>query len=260
VRTQMVQAGALGDPYGSGTRTTWWVRGVGPVRFVFQHTGGSSAPVTSADLLSTSLKPAANLPDENYFPLQVGLKGRYRWTNSRYMRAPEVESFTIAAVANRSARITFKSVSGRMRVAGQYGFTTRLDGVTNIFGASSAASLVRFPALGHHRHFFTPYDLMTFGFNPLIPAYPQAGDRWHSGNRTDFTISGVTGSTRIVGVRTVRVPGGRFKALELRSDLSQKGDRFGSGVRTTWLAPGRGLVKLEFRHRDGSIDLVQLIK
>ena len=260
VRTQIAQAGALGDPYGSGIRTTWWVRGVGPVRVLFEHAGGSSAPVTSAELLSTNLTPAANLPDANDFPLTLGLKGTYRWTNNRYMRKPEIEQVSVAAVANRSARMTVKSVSGEMKVAGQYGFTARLDGVTTLFGSSAAASLVKWPALGHRRHFFTPLDLLTYGFNPIIPAYPQTGDSWHSGNPSDFRVFGVTGSTQVVGVRSVRVPAGRFEALELRSRLTQRGSRFGSGVRTVWLAPGRGLVKLVFDHRDGSVSTVELIK
>jgi hypothetical protein len=259
VRTNIVQAGALGDPYGSGIRTVWWVRGVGPVRILFQHAGGSSAPITNAYLQSTNLKPSPNLPDQNYFPLKLGTKGTYRWTNSRYLRHPEIEKMSIDAVANRSARITVKSVSGPLQVVGQYGFTARLDGVTNIFGASSAASLVKFPRLTHGRHFFTPLDLLTFGFNPVIPAYPRAGNRWHSGNLTDLRVFGVTGSTRIIGVRTVRVRAGRFSALELRSTLTQKGSRYGSGVRTVWLAPNRGLVKLTFRHRDGSVTQVELV-
>jgi hypothetical protein len=260
VRSQIVQAGALGDPYGSGIRTVWWVRGVGPVRVVFDHSGGSSAPVTQAELLSTNLKPAPNLPDQNWFPLTLGLQGTYRWTNSRWMRKPEIERMIVSAVANRSARITVKSVSGPIRAVGQYGFTARLDGIVNLWGSSSAASLVHFPRLGHGRHFFTPLDLMVYGFNPLLPAYAQAGDRWTSGNATDFHVYGVRGNTRIIGIRTVTVPAGSFRALELRSVLTQKGSRFGSGVRTMWLAPGRGLVKLVFRHRDGSVSLVQLIR
>ncbi len=260
VRSRIVQAGALGDPYGSGIRTVWWVRGVGPVRVVFDHSGGGAAPVTEAELLSTNLKPAPNLPDQNWFPLTLGLQGTYRWTNSRWMRRPEIERVRVAAVANRSAQIAVKSVSGPMRAVGQYGFTVRLDGVINLWGSSSAASLVRFPRLGRGRHFFTPLDLLVYGFNPLIPAYAQAGDRWTSGNPTDFRAYGVRGSTTIVGIRTVRVPAGTFRALELRSVLSQRGSRFGSGVRTVWLAPGRGLVKLVFRHRDGSVSLVQLIR
>jgi hypothetical protein len=43
----------------------------------------------------------------------------------------------------------------------------------------------------------------------------------------------------------------------VRSRLRQKGFRFGSGTRTSWFAPGRGLVKLVFRHDDGSVSRVE---
>jgi hypothetical protein len=58
----------------------------------------------------------------------------------------------------------------------------------------------------------------------------------------------------------VRVPAGTFQALELQSTLTQRGFPFGSGVRTMWFAAGRGLVKLVFKHRDGSTSVVQLLK
>ena len=45
----------------------------------------------------------------------------------------------------------------------------------------------------------------------------------------------------------------------MRSVLKQQGFPFGSGTRTTWFAPGRGLVKLVFKHGDGSVSTVQLI-
>ena len=101
---------------------------------------------------------------------------------------------------------------------------------------------------------------MVYGFGPVLPAYAVPGARWHSGNAYDFQISGVTGTTRIVGVGAVRVPAGRFRALEVRSTLTQKGFRYGSGVRTMWFVAGRGLVKLTFAHRDGSTDTIVLIK
>jgi hypothetical protein len=56
------------------------------------------------------------------------------------------------------------------------------------------------------------------------------------------------------------VPAGTFRALAISSTLTQRGYRWGSGTRTEWFAPGRGLVKLVFKHRDGSVSLVQLIK
>jgi hypothetical protein len=260
VRSTITQAGALGDPYGSGIRTTWWVYGVGPVRVVFDHAGGSSAPVTVANLLATSLKPLPTRSDQNYFPLRIGLKGTYKWTNSKHLPQPEIEKASVGAAVNRTARIDVKSVSGPIKAVGQYVFSTGLDGVTSVSAATSAASLVKFPSLGHRRHFFTPLDLMLYGFNPLLPAYPVARASWHSGNAVDFHVYGVTGSTSIVGLRRVHVPAGTFNALELRSVLTQRGHRYGSGVRTMWFAANRGLVKLVFKHRDGSTSVVTLLK
>lgn len=71
---------------------------------------------------------------------------------------------------------------------------------------------------------------------------------------------GVKGTSRIVGVRKVRVPAGTFSALEVRSVLTQAGHPFGSGVRTMWFSPNRGLVKLVFDHHDGGVSTVQLLK
>jgi hypothetical protein len=260
VRSQITQAGALGDPYGSGTRTTWWVDGVGPVLIRFQHAGGSSAPETEVTLQKTNLNPQFPPPDQNYFPMGKGIKGTYKWTNKKHLPQPEIEKMSVDAVANRSERLSFKSVSGPIRAAGVYGFSTRLDGVTQLFGSSSGATIAKLPKLGHGRHFFTPYDMVTFGFNPLLPAYPIVGSTWKSGNLRDLQIFGVTGTTTVVGVRTVTVPAGTFKALELRSTLTQVGYRFGSGVRTMWFAPARGLVKLVFQHRDGSTSVISLIR
>jgi hypothetical protein len=257
VRSNIALAGTPGDDYGSGIRTTWWVHGVGPVKVVFDHVDGS---VTNVSLVSTDLHPAASLPDQDYFPLRLGLKGTYQWTNPKHLKQPEIETISVAAVASRSARIAVNSLSGPIRAVGQYGFSLRLDGLRNIWGSSSAATLVKFPRLGHGRHFFTPVDLMTFGFNPILPAYATAGSTWRSGNARDSQVYGVTGTSRVIGVRSVRVPAGRFSALEVRSVLTQRGFRFGSGVRTSWFAAGRGLVKMVFQHRDGSTSVVQLLK
>ena len=64
----------------------------------------------------------------------------------------------------------------------------------------------------------------------------------------------------MLGVSSVKVPAGTFQALVVKSVLQQPGFRFGSGTRTSWFAPGRGLVKLEFRHADGSVSLVELLR
>lgn len=257
VRSEIALAGTPGDDFGSGVRTTWWAYGIGPVKVTFDHVDGST---TSAELQSTNLKPVAPPPDTDYFPLNVGLKNTYRWTNARHLRKPEVETVSIAAASNRSARFDVKSLSGPIRAAASYLFSMRLDGLRNTWASTSGATLLKLPRLGHGRHFFTPLDLMTFGFNPVLPAYPVIGTRWTSGNARDMEVFGVRGSTKVIGVRTVHVPAGTFRALLVKSTLKQKGFRYGSGERSMWFAPRRGLVKLVFKHRDGSTSLVQLIR
>jgi hypothetical protein len=261
VRTTITQAGALGDPFGSGTRTTWWVYGVGPVKIEFQHAGGAAAPVTAAVLQSTNQTAAAPPPDVDWFPLTKGRTLRYRWTNTKHLRTPEVQTFTVDAVVNGTARLTAKDVSGPIKVAGTYGFSKRLDGVTNLWGTTKSATRLTFPPLGNDVHIRTPFDLMTFGFNPLLTAYPTPGQTW-SADRSghDFATYGVTGTTQVVGMQTVTVPAGTFKALALRTTMSQPGYPYGSGTRTSWFAAGKGLVKLQFAHGDKSVSVVELLK
>ena len=268
VRSEITQAGALGDPYGSGIRTVWWVYGVGPVKIVFEHGGGVDAPVTTVVLHSTNQTPKPGPGDRNYFPLKKGLKGTFRWQNDRHLEKPAVQQFAIDEVINSSARLSVKSLSGPIRAAGAYGFTSRLDGVTNIWGVTKAQSLAKLPKLGpralpveKRRQFATPIDLMTYGFNPLIPAYPAGGQGWvGKPSGRDYSIYGVTGRAAVLGVQKVKVPAGTFSALAVRTSLKQAGFPFGTGTRTSWFAPGRGLVKLVFRHGDGSTSVVELLR
>jgi hypothetical protein len=261
VRSDITQAGALGDPFGSGTRTTWWVYGVGPVKVEFQHAGGSGASVTTVVLQSTNQAPQAPPPDPDYFPLKKGQVLTYRWTNTKHLPKAEVEKFTVDAVVNGSVRFTVKDVSGPIKVAGTYGFSRRLQGVTNLWGTTQSATRLPFPPLGNKVHIRTPFDLMTFGFNPILPAYPAAGQTWSADpSGHDFTVYGVTGSTRVLGVQRVTVPAGTFQAIAVRTTLAQAGFPYGSGTRTSWFAPGKGLVMLEFAHRDKSVSRVELLK
>jgi len=221
--------------------------------------------VTTAVLQSTNQTPQPPPADAAYLPLRVGMKGAYRWTNTRYFKKPEVEKYSVDQAANGTAIAKVESVSGPLKVAGAYQFTTRLDGVTSVASATKAASLAKLPLLGprsappgKRRHFFTPFDLMTWGFSPVLPAYPTAGATWTSdpGSR-DFVVYGVTGTSKVVGIQKVKVPAGTFDALVVTSTLKQTGFPFGSGTRTSWFAAGKGLVKLQFRHGDGSVSVVE---
>ena len=245
----------------------WWVYGVGPVKVEFRHAGGTN-PVTTAELLSTNQVPKAPPSDLDYFPLVKDRKSTFRWTNSRHMRKPSVQQFTVDAVANGSARVSVKHVSGPIRVAGAYVFTRRTDGVTNLSAATQSATLAPLPPLGpasqpknRRRVFATPFDLMTYGFNPVVPAFGIPGTAWTASVAgRDFSIFGVTGSAKVLGVKKVKVPAGTFKALVTRTKLKQMGFPFGSGTRTTWFAPGEGLVKLVFVHDDRSVSTVDRLR
>jgi hypothetical protein len=267
VRSEITQAGALGDPYGSGVRTVWWVYGVGPVKIVFEHQGGD-APVTTSVLKETNQKPLPPPGDANYFPLEKGAKLKYRWTNSKHMKKASVTEFTVDEVVNSTARFTAKDVSGPIRLAAGYIFTQRLDGVYNVSVLVRAATRVKLPPLGpksapkdRRRHFFTPFDLMLYGYNPILPAYPAPGDDWSAKVPSrDFSVFGVTGTTTVIGTTRVKVPAGSFDALAVRSTLKQEGFAFGSGTRTSYFAPDKGLVKLVFRHGDRSTSIVELLR
>jgi hypothetical protein len=265
IRSEITQAGALGDPFGSGVRFVWWVYGVGPVKIEFDH---ASRETTTAVLQSTNQTPQTPPPHVNYFPLKRGLTNTYRWTNPRYLKEPSVQKFKVDAVLNQSASFSVKSVSGPINVAGAYGFTLRLDGLTSLWGRTKAASLAKFPNLGpsslpaaKRRHFFTPFDLMTYGFSPIISAYPSNGQSWQeTATGRDYSIYGVVGGSKVLGVQKVKVPGGTFQALAVKTQLTQRGFKFGSGSRTSWFAPNIGLVKLVFKHADGSTSTVELTK
>jgi hypothetical protein len=268
VRTEITQTGALGDPYGSGVRTVWWVWGVGPVKVVFAHAGGGKAPLTSAALVATTLTPKPPPTEESYFPLVKGKIATYRWTNSRHFKEPVVVRVTSGAVSNGSAQLSVASMSGPIKVEGVYGYTLRLDGLTSIFSTTKSASVAKLPPLGpkalppnKRRHFVTPLDLLNFGFNPILTAYPEAGESWGAAKSgRDFQVYGVSGATKVLGVQSVKVPAGTFRALAVQSTLTQAGFPFGSGTRTAWFAPDKGLVKLVFRHGDGSVSEVVLLK
>jgi hypothetical protein len=259
VESQVTQGGAIGDPFGSGIRTVWWVRGVGPVRIEFRHAGGE---LSRADLQSTSLSPKPLPSDVNLLPLNRGDRAVFRWRNSRHMKKWSRQQFDVMQVVNNTAQVDVKHLSGPVVVVGSYLFATRLSGVTMLSGTLKAATRSKLPRLGprgDRRQLFTPYDLMTFGFGPVVPIDAQKGETWRSSrDGRDWKLYRVTGVSKVIGTGTkVRTPAGTFRTTVVRTTLTQQGHRFGSGTRTSYFAAGRGLVKLTFRHRDGSVSLVE---
>ena len=175
-----------------------------------------------------------------------------------------MQSYKVDQAANDSAQLSIATVSGPLKAKGAYYFTLRTDGLSNLAGTAKAATLAKLPPLGpsalpaaRRRHFFTVFDLMVYGLNPVLPEYGEPGSSWSSRAGTrDFDVYGVVGTSRVLGIQKVTVPAGTFSALVIRSTLKQAGFPWGSGVRTSWFAPGKGLVKLIFQHADGSVSQV----
>jgi hypothetical protein len=265
VQSVVTQAGALGDPFGSGVRTVWWVYGVGPVRVVFQHTSGETS---FSQLMTTSQAPQPAPSDANLLPLDLGTTANFRWRNDKHMKRWSEQVVRVAAVANNTARVNIRDTKGPIDVNGSYVFSSRLGGLTNVTTVlRKATNSSKLPVLGPAKgplgpaRFVTVYDLMTYGFNPVFPAYAAGGQTWKSSRDSrDFTVYGVTGESKVLGTRNVKVPSGKYKAIAIRSTLRQANHAFGSGSRTMYFAPGIGLVKLTFRHSDGSTSTVERVK
>ena len=151
---------------------------------------------------------------------------KFRWRNSRHMRKWSHQRFQVAEVVNNTARVDARHVSGPINLAASYTFATRLSGVTHLSAALKAATRAKFPALGprgvpsdRRRRFFTPFDLMVYGFGPIVPVYPTRGETWRSSrDTTDWRVFGTTGRSKLLGTRRVRVPAGRYRRDGDRDD------------------------------------------
>ena len=102
---------------------------------------------------------------------------------------------------NGSARLSVESVSGPDQGAGGVLLHAARRRPLEPRRLGKAASLAKLPQLGpaslpanKRRHFFTPFDLMNFGFNPILPPYPLAGTSWSAkAGQRDFDVFGGTG-------------------------------------------------------------------
>ena len=74
-----------------------------------------------------------------------------------------------------------KHVSGPLRVAAAYALSSRLSGVTLLAGSTQSDAAASSRSSASPRRFTTPFDLMVYGFNPVIPAPgPRQGTTWRS--------------------------------------------------------------------------------
>ena len=263
VHSDVTQAGALGDPFGSGLRTVWWVYGVGPVKILFRHAGGETS---ESELLSTNLVPLARPRDANLLPLRPGESSRFRWRNSVHMKRWSTQRSEVAKVVNNTARVDVAHVSGPIKVDGELRVRQPPERADHVSPRPPAARTsrrcrrsARATAPRAARHFYTPFDLMTYGFNPVIPAYPPRGDSGALARHARLGVCGVTGAHARARHRTSACRRPLQDAVAVRSTLRQTGHPFGSGTRTSYFAPGTGSCKLGVPARDGSVSTVERV-
>ena len=203
---EITQAGALGDPYGSGVRTVWWVYGVGPVKIDFEHAGGAARRSRRRCSRRTNQTPLPPPADADYFPLDKGSTSTLPLDeHEAHEEACGAGLHVDAGREQHRARVTVKSVSGPIKVAGAYGFTTRRGRRHEPLGRRRSRRRSRkFPALGPSAlpknraapflHAVRPDGLRLQPCHPRRT--PTSGTSW-SAKRAEprlSTIFGVTGN------------------------------------------------------------------
>ena len=119
---------------------------------------------------------------DTWFPFTKGWKATYRWTNTRHLARPVVERYHVDAAAATSPRARS---SGPIEAEGNYRYLDDGRRAGELLGDDALGLAADAPGLGpkaappaKRRRFATPFDLMDFGFNPLLPAYPTGKDVW----------------------------------------------------------------------------------
>ena len=143
------------------------------------------------------------------------------------MKAWSTQKYSVSDVVNSTARVDVKHVSGPIRVSAAYAFATRLSGVTLLSGSTRSSTQGQAAqARASSRHFVTPLRPDGLRLQPgraADRARPRATTWRSSRTSRDFEIFGVTGVATDLGEQTVRVPAGKFKAVVIRTTLSQAG-------------------------------------
>jgi hypothetical protein len=182
---------------------------------------GTAALVTATFLLALDAfaeKPKSK-PSADYFPLRVGDSWTYRNTEA--------------------GGYTLKVLSEEPQEGGTVRFVVELlSGVKMDRTYSKANGWVLFHAENYPEHeglqatCDPPKQLLP---NPLV-----VGQKWEWSGKDDPTQVEHRESNRVVGVETVTVPAGKFRAMKVVSEITGASTAL---IRTSWYADGVGLVK-----------------
>ena len=181
---------------------------------------GTAALVTAAFLLvqgALAEKPKSK-PSADYFPLRVGDSWTYRNTEE--------------------GGYTLKVLSEEPHEGGAVRFVVELLSgvkVNNTYSKANGWVLFHAETYPEHEGLQATYDPP----KQLLPNPLVVGQKWEWSGKDPTQVEHHE-SNRVVGVETVTVPAGKFRAMKVVSEITGASMPL---VRTSWYAEGVGLVK-----------------
>lgn len=170
-------------------------------------------------LALTASVAAQKAPARDYFPLRVGDTWTYRTT-------PEPSEFTVKVLSEEKqpdgATLYLLEKKAGVLVHTWYSKTNGWLNITR-------------EAYPEHEGLQIKHEKAKLFMK--IPLVPNAAWSW-SGKST--TLMELTESSRVVGLETVVVPAGTFRAMKVETKIAEGA---GEVVRTFWYADGVGLIK-----------------
>jgi len=175
---------------------------------------------TAAKPKAKSKSPSKPEPAADYFPLRVGDTWTYRNTEA--------------------GGYTWKVQSEEPHAGGLVRYTVEvLSGVKILKVFSKADGWILF-----HGDNYPEHEGLQASYDPpkqYLPNPLVVGQKWEWSGQ-DPTLVDHREASRVVGVETVTVPAGKFRAMKVVSEVTNGG---GLLTKTAWYADGVGLVKTE---------------
>ena len=183
-----------------------------------------------------------------YFPLNVGDKWIYAWSNDTHH--PGVIMETIQVTAKSGSYITLSAHHDQ--ADGQFWIYEQADGLRWSGWSTQGGPSFPLPMYMLLYYAYVPTD---FFKQPL-----SSGESWRGYGRTESSLPNHKGLSAVISVtETVTVTAGIYtNTLHIHTVISGT-DNYLSGERDTWFAPGVGLIKLVYNHNDGSVTTAELV-
>ncbi|MGD2146801.1 MAG: ExeM/NucH family extracellular endonuclease [Anaerolineae bacterium] len=182
---------------------------------------------------------------EYYFPLEVGNQWVYSWTNTVYAPSPIVETVTVSE-----------------QVGGEYTLHAYSSEATGLFqvSATSGYEWLWYGSMGSCPFPLPMYLLPYYLYVPevLFPAFFRVGDDWSGSNWIGGTAYGGT-SWAITDEARVSAGDTTYQQCLHIETVVTGPHSFGVGTRHAWFAPGVGLVRLLYKHQEGSETHAELL-